>query len=535
MRLTFEKNKFVLRPEKILPVRFKRPQAWDQVGVGKFETTDLVAARQFERYASPTVAKIFDRAFLKFYAPHDLILPDFLDFHQRDGVVWALTRSRSYLAHPPGAGKTCEAVVASFYAVGEGQVVFIVPPALTANWKREIDFWQRCLNPFWGSFLLAPRTYGYPIAIVPETTRQTEMNWGAHYLIVPDSMLTKPWVLEKLLALKKKFIAVDEASRFKEATAERTKALFGGRLKNGEQTLGLIAGVPYVVMLDGSPMPNRPMELWAPTYALCPEAIDFMDQHSFGMSYCGARINDFGKWEYKFSSNEAVLKERLQKAFMHVVPESALSHPERRRSILVMNGDARSVEHQIYEASFLKVFSSNDDIGDTLADESKSQGQLAHFRAELGMRKVPWVANYVADRLKNQNESILLFAWHREVCFALAKKLEKFKPGLVMGGTLEASRELHFEQFQRGKKKLLIMNIAAGGRGHNLQKADRVIFAEYSWCGETNLQAEKRAARKGRDSEMPVRCDYIVSPGSLDELILRAVMRKEKTVKQVIG
>ena len=79
------------------------------------------------------------------------------------------------------------------------------------------------------------------------------------------------------------------------------------------------------------------------------------------------------------------------------------------------------------------------------------------------------------------------------------------------------------------------MNIAAGGRGHNLQRADRVVFAEWAWNDETNKQCEKRASRKGRDKDLPVRCNYIVCPNSMDEPILNAVFKKTESVKKVIG
>ena len=65
-------------------------------------------------------------------------------------------------------------------------------------------------------------------------------------------------------------------------------------------------------------------------------------------------------------------------------------------------------------------------------------------------------------------------------------------------------------------------------------RADRVIFAEFSWTDETNRQAEKRASRKGSDKEF-VRCEYIVSPNSMDEVVLQSVFTKQKRVEKVIG
>lgn len=466
-------------------------------------------------------AKVLDRLLVKRYSVDATRFPDFLDPHQIDGVRWILSRSRSYLAHAPGAGKTAQAIVASFLSLAPGRTLFIVPPSLTANWEREIWKFAGLMSPYF------KRMYYWPsVAIIPETAQKDFAGWNAEFLICPDSMLAKPWVIQRLSIRKWNVVAVDEASRFKESTAERTKTLFGGVLKSGVFSPGIIQNARHAVLMDGSPMPNRPMELWAPTFAMAPETIDFMSQQDFGFRYCGAKMNGYGQWEFDYSSHEDELRRKLTKNFMHVVTEEELDHPERQRSILTMNEDARSPAHRTWERMHTPVF--------TEVSEDSSQGELATFRRELGLRKVPWISDYVSNRLKEKNESILLFAWHREVCELLAFNLKKFHPGIVMGGTNPIQRETYFEEFQNGKIKLIIGNILAMGRGHNLQRADRVIFGEFSWTDELNKQCEKRASRRGSMKAF-TRCEYVVSPGSFDEVILNSVFTKISRVKKVIG
>lgn len=520
--LTFKFGKFVLTGNSVEPEALH--ELWEYTGARKWVTTDLKAAAQFKRHADERAVKIFNRAFVKRYPRPTEPLPLFLDPHQVQGVEWVLTRSRSYLAHAPGAGKTAQAIVSALRADGKGQAVFIVPPSLTVNWAREIEkFWD--MTKAAGEIATA-----WPsIAVVPESTRQEFTGWNAEFLIVPDSMLTREWVLDHLVKIEKRLIAIDEASRFKEAESQRTIALFGGTLKDGRKSPGLIQDARHAVLLDGSPMPNRPMELWAPTFAMSPESIDFMSQNDFGFRYCGAKINSFGRWEFKHSSHENELRTKLQKDFMHVVSEDELKHPERKRSLLIMSDDVRSAKHRSWEQKHLSKIRL-----DTI-DENASQGDIAKYRAELGNRKAPWVADYVSERIDTKGESILLFCWHRDVAFKLEELLRKYNPGLVMGGTPESTRETLFDRFQLGTLKLIIGNIAAMGRGHNLQRADRVIFGEFSWTDETNLQCEKRASRRGRSQDLPVRCDYIVCPNSMDEMILNAVFKKAQRVKRIIG
>lgn len=478
---------------------------------------DLKSAVRFRRFADTTALKVFDRVLVKFYDAPTLPPLPFLDAHQLEGVKWILTRSRSYLAHPPGAGKTAEAIVAAICSLKSqnDQVLFVVPPGLTTNWARELIKFTEW-SEMWPT-----------VTVVPLTNKKSNIEWRSQFILCPDSMLSKKWVQRGLLSRKFVFVGVDEGSRFKEETSDRTKGLFGGKL-HGEIFPGLIQSARHAVLMDGTPMPNRPIELWAPVYAMAPEIIDFMERADFGMRYCGPTVNDYGRYEFKHSSNEAELKERLQKTFMHVVPESALKHPERRRSIIFMDQDPRTPEHVSWEEKHLSDFNF-DDIGEDL-----SNGDIARYRRELGLAKVPWITNFISDILERKNESILLFAWHRDVCTRLELALRYFKPLLVMGGLKNETREAYFKLFQSRKSKLLIGNIKAMGVGHNLQAASRVCFGEYSWSDALNRQCEHRAARKG-SAQIWIPCNYIVAPNTMDEPILASVFRKRKIEQRVIG
>ena len=256
-----------------LRLRLRTNPYWKSLPDDAFETDSLREAAQFRKLADKKVERIFQRTFQVHYP--ETPLPDsllkILDAHQIEGIAWILTRKRSCLAHAPGAGKTAEAILAGCFARDEGQSVFIVPPSLTLNWEREIRKVTGWIDR-WPS-----------IGMVRTWDRQEEVAWKADFLIVPDSMLAKPWVYERLSKLRMKLLAVDEASRLKECTSERSIAFYGGRMKDTSYR-GLFQEARHVVFLDGSPMPNRPMELWAPTYALCPEAIGLHEHERFRVS-----------------------------------------------------------------------------------------------------------------------------------------------------------------------------------------------------------------------------------------------------------
>src|SRR5665213_1924623 len=401
---------------------------WEAVDLHTLRTSNLKAAAAFRPHADETCERVFNRAFNKAYEAPRLPQLSFLDPHQREGVEWILTRARSYLAHAPGAGKTAQAVVASCLIKAPGQTVFVVPPSLTENWEREIWAFTREFKAF------------PTVGIVQTTANRHATAWRADFVIVPDSMLATPWVYDRLHKMRIKLLAVDEASRFKESTSTRSLAFYGGKSKYRFYP-GLFQNARHVVLLDGSPMPNgRGMELWAPTFALDPEAIDCMSQRDYGLKFCGPTMNNRGQYEFKHLSNELELRRRLRQRFMHVVTEDQLSHPERRRSILFMNKDVRTPDIKNWERKNLNKLKLEE------LSEETSQGEIATIRKELGLLKVPWIARYIQDRIQMKAESILLFVWHRDVAIALRNQIAY--SALVIGGTPAAEREKTFEQFQ---------------------------------------------------------------------------------------
>jgi SNF2 family DNA or RNA helicase len=266
------------------------------------------------------------------------------------------------------------------------------------------------------------------------------------------------------------------------------------------------------------------MELWWPTFSLAPESIDFMSEQEFGLRYCGARLNSYGRFEFRGASRVEELRQKLTLFFMHIVREEQLSHPERRRRIIFLP-DSRPVEIRNWSRDNLSRVSFTDFIG-----EDDCSGELATLRRMIGLAKSPNAAKFIRERLA-VGERILAFFWHREVGDELKRLLAHDE--IICGNTPNAERVAQFDEFQAGYRQLILGNVQAMGRGVNLQNASRVIFVEFSWTDETNKQAEKRASRRGNNAEF-VPCDYLAMPNSLDEIVLQVLFKKQSLVDRTI-
>jgi SNF2 family DNA or RNA helicase len=281
-------------------------------------------------------------------------------------------------------------------------------------------------------------------------------------------------------------------------------------------------------MLSGTPLLNRPIELWPILYYMAPELIDFMPYQDFGFKYGGATINDFGKWQFLGSSNEEDLNQRIMGRFMQrIKKEDVLKDlPPKVREVIFID-DTRAKDVQALDKSLLKRFKDKD-------SPRMELGEYAEIRHINGLAKVDWASRFVSDILKyDSDEQIILYAHHRDVVQNLSSKLSIFKPQVINGGVKDIVRTQIQDAFQSGKCRLLIGNIDAMNLGLTLTKATRIIFCEYAWTPSANEQAEDRANRIG--SLWSIFCQYLVYPDSIDEKILTSNIIKEERIKKVIG
>lgn len=521
MKLTFLENKFVLQidPIEIVMLDFPLKPHWSLVpNVRAFVSTNIKEAVRFRSAADSKAENVFRKLMLKDLpipsggplSPLDLKL---YPFQKERGIPHILATNKTYLAHQPGLGKSAQAICA--VNTKPGRALFIVPSFLKVTWARELTQW------FIGDFP--------DIAVVPETGKQNEMNWSADFIICSDSMLLKEWVRAALHKERFRYVFIDEGHRFKTPDASRTVALFGGRTLKMKSP-GLIYNSEHVCVLSGTPLLNRPIELWPVLFAMAPELIDFMSYQDFGFRYGGAIQDERGHWRFIGSANEDELNKRIMGRFMQRITKDEVlpDLPKKIREIIVVDHDTRAKDVIALDDGCKMRFKK------TKIDEADSLGDYAKVRHLNGAAKVEWVAAYVMSILRNDlSEQIILFAHHRDVVDALYQSLIPLHPQVINGGVGEDVRTIIQDEFQSGRCRLIIGNIDAMNLGITLTKATRVMFAEYSWTPANNEQAEDRAHRIGlKDS---VFCQYFVLPNSIDEVILNRVLDKETKIGRVMA
>lgn len=493
-------------------VRSEKPREWF--------TTSIERAIKLRAYADDSALNIFKNASLRsFKSPESLVIKKGVKLrpYQVEGVKFILSQNRTYLADDPGLGKTIQAINA--VNTMPGKTLIICPPSLRFNWAHEIR-----------AFGVDPDA---PICMVNAETKKAEIA-GATFTICPDSLIERANIRTMIAGFNFRWLFVDEAHRFKEEASARTRALLGVLRNEYSQDFKPIVDCALrVCLLSGTPMPNKPIELFSPLKKLAPSEIDYMSFFDFAKRYQSAAMFN-NTIRMGASANLDELNARFYRRFaLKRFKKDVLKDlPEKTREIIFLDGASkRAVE---YTKDVLTRYKLQDFIDDSTAPFKSPLGSLAEIRAEIGKTKTVEASEFIRDILHNTKEKVIVFAWHKEVIQALEKRLRSFYPLVIDGGVSSQVKDERVRKFQNEKAhRLIIGNITAMGVGHTLTAAQRVVIVEPSWESGANEQAEDRAHRIGQKGN--VFCQYLVLRGTLDEYVLTRVFEKQEDIDRLHG
>lgn len=460
-----------------------------------------VAVRLFNHFDSRAAATVTNRMVQSITAevsrrphPEKLTLFPF----QQKAFEYAISANVRYLALQQGLGKTIiSSCVINHHA--RPAVVFC-PPFLARNWVNELSKWNT--TPF------------APVLFNPKKPLP-----GAAILVVPDSRLSKLETAKTVAAWAGRYnadLVIDEAHRYKNDTAARTKNL-----------IKLLPYFGHKLFLSGTPLLNRPFELWPLLNATAANCIDFMTRHQFGMKYCGGYHDGYG-WNYKGASNVEELGRRLIPHWMMRLEKADVLDelPPKLEGVTILPSvkprALRDLEKKLRDG--LGYDPSPDELLELALAGGREELPVATYRRLVGELKAAEAIEYIQGCVDILGESVLVFAHHTSVIQTLTRGLHEYDPCVVTGSTPMDLRQQMVDSFQDGGASIFIGNIQAAGVGLTLTKATRVIFVEYSWVHAENEQAADRAHRIGQRNCVTV--DYLVFKDSLDESVLSTARRK---------
>lgn len=459
----------------------------------------------------------------------DIPKPEGLEYlpYQRAGIEFALGKDAVLIGDEMGLGKTIQALGVINSTPKAKRILIIVPASLRLNWQREAEKW------------LVNKDLSIGIAI-GSTWPDTDV------VIINYDILTK----HKAQLRKRTWdvLICDEAHYLKNPKAARTKQVFGDwRYKEKVWKIDPLKAKRRV-LLTGTPIVNRPIELWGLANYLDPE--EFNNFFAYARRYANAHNNGWG-WDFSGAANLDELQEKLRTRFLvrRLKKDVLKDLPAKRRQIIELpaNGASKLVaaEQAAWSAqeerlSALKLAVdlskvSEDPEAYQRAVAALRDGATAAFeemsaaRHDTALAKVDYVVDHVADAA--ESGKVLVFAHHLDVVAKLADGLRAkgLKVVTLTGSDSLLSRQAAVDSFQQDDEtKVFIGNIRAAGVGITLTASSHVVFAELDWVPANLSQAEDRAHRIGQTNSVLVQ--HLVLEGSLDQQIASQLVTKQQVI-----
>ena len=424
--------------------------------------------------------------------------------YQKEGVI-AIENfgGRVLLSDSMGMGKTIQVLVALRRNPSWLPALIVCPSSVKYNWEIEAH------------------RLGMQSSICegekPPIYNGRDFNTLSPLTIINYDIL-KHWV-KYLKKLKLKSIVLDEGQYLGNPRAQRTRAARELSQRSSQ-----------VMVLSGTPLTNRPAELWSLLNILWPD--QFESFWSYAQDHCNPKYRPWG-WDFSGSSNLPQLHDRLrQLGMIRRRKEDVLKDlPDKIRRIVPCQ---LSDEKEYKEAStdFLSWLRKN--YGHKVGTVSKVEklarvGYLLRLIAKLKLRSVVDWANRF---LEETDEKLILFAVHKKCIDVLERRIHA-QSVTVDGSVTGRKRQVAVDQFQNDKKtRVFIGNIKAAGVGITLTAASEVGFVEFWWNPGTHAQAEDRPHRIGQ--KKTVWANYFVATGTIEHDLCKLLQKRQAVISTVL-
>lgn len=406
------------------------------------------------------------------------------------------------------------------------QSLIICPSSVKYNWLKELNKWS--INPL-------------NIEVL-EGRNGFEQNFDV------DIYICNYDILQGKEFKNLDCIVLDEAHYIKNQYAIRTREV--QRICKSNLKAKIIA-------LTGTPMLNRPAELFPVLNLLLPQKFD--NFFRFAHKYCAAHkkqiqtrdgIKEF--WDFNGASNTEELGRLLRVTIMLRREKSQVLKelPEKIRTVIPVKKNAgkvfldleertrgmmdkiREINKKIKEAKK----NGDRDLLNKLKLEKTQVRSVAftlmnEYRRYAFEEKKEIIVDFLSDTL--ESEPVIVFVHHRDVAKFFRDTFRQFNPLVITGETPADERAKLVEAFQTKDEYLLfIATTLAAAEGITLTKASTVVFAEYEWTPAKMLQAEGRVHRIGQKNT--VNSYWFALVGSVDEYFINKIIEKLQVEHEIM-
>jgi SWI/SNF-related matrix-associated actin-dependent regulator 1 of chromatin subfamily A len=406
-----------------------------------------------------------------------------------------------------GTGKSIQTIGAINACPDIKQVLIICPNTLKLNWLRELKKWL--VRPLSVEVQHSDRPFSRADVVI--------VNFDCLFKFLAD-IKNRSWDLR----------AIDEAHYVKNPKARRTKC-------------ALSIPARYKLALTGTPICNRPIEIWPVLNDLDPRNWPKTNFFQFARRYCAGKQSSFG-WDFSGHSNEAELQHKLRSTIMvrRLKKDVLTELPAKQRQVIELDAagckELLELEESMVaerEAALVELRArvelarageSREEYAEAVHALRRGQGaafeDAAEIRHKVALAKLPQCLAFIEDAL--ESGKAVVFAHHLDV---IAQIVAKFPQAAVITGNTPPNKRMEqVDRFQNDPECNIFVGNLAASEGITLTASSHVVFVELHWTPGLMAQQEDRCHRIGQKDS--VLCSYLVLEGSLDAHMSRTIVEK---------
>ena len=431
-----------------------------------------------------------------------------------------------------GCGKTLTAIAiaGAGYQMGKVERLLIVAPtSVVAVWPKELQEYAKF--KYTCKTLLGEKKQRikqiddllkFPFKALKVAVINYESTW-------------RPEILEKLKEFDADMVIADESQRIKTYDAAQSKAMH----ELGDQAR-------YKLILSGTPVQTAAIDIWS--------QYRFLDKTVFGDNFFKFRgryaiMGGYGnKKIVGYKDLEGLIKKEHSIAF-RVTKDEALDLPEQTFETrkIQFNQKEKNLYERIKKDSYAELDGGGHITATTVLTRLLRLQQLAGGllvqddaqKPQLVSRaKLDALADIIEDYVIGSGKKLVIFARFIAEVKAIMELADKVLPKelkqvAIYGDIKKEDRGDIVKQFQEDPKTVLFIGqIDTAGTGITLTAADTCVYYSKNFNYATYSQSLSRIHRIGQRNC----CTYIdlEIEGTIDELISKALSRKEDMAKTVV-
>lgn len=444
------------------------------------------------------------------YEPHD---------YQKYAIAFIESHPVSAVLLDMGLGKTSITLTAINDLLFDSFLVhkvLIIAPLRVARttWTAEVDKWNHLQN------LICS------VAVGTESERRNALLKRADIYIINRENIG--WLVEESGVLfDYDMIVIDELSSFKNHKAKRFKSLMKVR-----PTVNRIVG------LTGTPAGNGLMDLWAEFRLLdMGQRLGRFISRYRDKFFIPDKRNGQIVYSYKPLPNaEKAIYEAISDITISMKAADHLNMPELISTDYLVDMDDK--EREIYERFkknlVIELSSDKELTASNAATLSGKLSQMANGAVYDEAGECCRIHDRKMDALEDLIESangkpVLVAYWFRH---DLIRIMERLKKAGVYFCVISSDQSI--KDWNNGKIAVGLIHPASAGHGLNLQNGGSIlVWFGLTWSLELYQQTNARLWRQGQKSGTVV-IAHIVTRGTVDEQIVKALQRKELTQSALI-